>query len=223
MEISVEGHPNGRIASSHADPGDANGPNRARRGLILIGSAWTLVLLGSIGVLYTGNLVWIHNLEHPFVFGCLAAGLSAAGIGQLQDESWLHALTGLLNVGAMLGLMTAWGIIGLLWTIMVGTHQVASAEAPGDSGYKAVVTEQNNVIDTLWTVYVSQTRGPLSREWLAGCISSDPTGASSIEYVEWQGPRYLVVYTDHSSIGISVDPRTGKPQSSTPTSAQEAC
>jgi hypothetical protein len=219
----VEGQPNGRVAGPHADPGDANTPKRNRRGMVLVVLGWTLVLLGSIGVLYTGNLVWLNNLEHPFIFGCVAAGLFAVGIDHLEDESWMHMLTGFLSVVAMTGLAMAWGLIGLLWTAMVGTHQVASADAPGDSDYQAVVIEQNDVIDTLWTVYVSQTRGPLSREWRAGCISSDSTGDSAIEYVQWQSPRHLVVYTANSSIFVSVDPRTGRPQSPIPIHAREAC
>jgi hypothetical protein len=223
MEVSVEGQPNGPVADLHTDPGNANGPTRTRRGVALIGLAWTLVLLGSIGVLYTGNLVWINSLEHPFVFGCLAAGLFAVGIGQLHEESWLHTLTGFLSAGAMIGLMIAWGLIGVFWTHMFGTHTVASADAPGDSRYRAVVVEQSAVIDTLWTVYVRQTRGPLSREWRAGCISSDPTGTGSIEYVQWRSPRHLVVYTDNGGISTSVDPRTGKPQSPIPSSARLGC
>lgn len=222
MEVGVGGQPDARVADPRADRGDANGPNRPRRGLILIEMAWTLVLLGSIGVLYAGNLVWINNLQHPFIFGCLAAGLFAVGISQLEDESWLRALTGFLTVGAMIGLMIAWGLIGLLWTWMVGTHQVASVDAPGDSGYKAVVIEQPDGIDTLGTVYVSQSRGPLSREWPAGCISSDVNDSSSIEDVRWQGPRQLVVTTDDSGILITVDPRTGEPHPN-PVYARVAC
>jgi hypothetical protein len=213
MEAAVEGQPTGGGTGPHAEPGDANGPNRTRRGPILLGSGWALVLLGSIGVFYKGNLVWINHLEHPFIFGCLAAGLFAVGIDQLEDESWLHMLTGFLSVVAMTGLAMVWGLVGLLWTAMVGTHQVASADAPGDNDYKAVVVEQNGVIDTVWTVYIRQTHGLLSREWRAGCISNDGTGDSSIEYVQWQSPKYLAVHTANSSIGIAVDQRTGKPQS----------
>ncbi len=218
----MEGQPNGGVANLPTDPGDTKGPNRTRRGLILIGSGWTLVLLGSIGVLYGGNLVWINNLEHPFVFGCLAAGLLAVGIGQLEEESWFHALTGFLSAGVMLGLMFVWGLIGVFWMSIVGTHQVASADAPGDSDYRAVVIEQVDVIDALWTVYVQQTRGPLSREWWAGCISSDVNDSSSIEDVRWQGPRQLLVTTDHSGILITVDPRTGEPHPN-PVYARVAC
>jgi hypothetical protein len=223
MEVGVEHQPGDGGADLQADPSDANGPNRTCRGLVLIGLGWTLVLLGSIGVFYTGTLVWINNLEHPFVFGCLAAGLCAVGISQLEDESWLHAFTGFLSVGAMIGLMIAWGFIGLFWTYMVGTHPFASADAPGDSGYRAVVIEQDGVIDTVWTVYVRQTRGLLSREWRAGCISSDLIGNESIEYVQWRGPRELVVYTSNGGISNSVDPRTGKPQSPIPSSARSGC
>jgi hypothetical protein len=223
MEVSMDSQPHGNVADLHADPGNANESNRTRLGVILIGLAWTLVLLGAIGVLYTGNLVWINNLEHPFIFGCLAAGLLAVGITQLEDESWWHALTGFLSVGAMIGLMVTWGLVGLFWTGLVGAHPVASADAPGDSGYKAVVVKQDAVIDTRWTVYVQQTRGLLSREWRAGCISSDLAGNDSIEYVQWRSPRNLVVYTPHGGISTSVDQRTGKPQSPIPSSARSGC
>jgi hypothetical protein len=223
MEVSVEGQSNGHVAEVDPDPGEAKGSNRTRLGVVLIGLAWTLVLLGAVGVLYTGSLVWISNLEHPFIFGCLAAGLFAVGITQLEDESWWHSLTGFLSVGALIGLMVAWGLVGLFWTHMFGAQPVASADAPGDSGYRAVVIRQDAVIDTLWTVYVKQTRGPLSRQWRAGCISSDLTGGGPVEYVQWRSPRDLVVYTANGGISTSVDPRTGKPQSPIPSSARLGC
>ena len=219
----MEGQSNGHVADVDAHPGEAKGSNRTRVGVVLLGLAWTLVLLPAIGVLYTGTLVWINNLEHPFIFGCLAAGLLAVGITQLEDESWWHALAGFLSVGAMIGLLVTWGLIGVFWTSMVGAHPVASADGPDDSGYRAVVVEQDGVIDTLWTVYVRQTRGLLSREWRAGCISSDLVGNGSIEFVEWRNPRDLVVYTPNGGISTSVDPRTGRPQSPIPSSARSGC
>jgi hypothetical protein len=85
------------------------------------------------------------------------------------------------------------------------------------------VVEQSAVIDTLWTVYVRQTRSLLSREWRAGCISSDGTGDGSIEYVQWRSPRPLVVYTADGGISTSVDPGTGRPQSPIPSSARQVC
>lgn len=81
----------------------------------------------------------------------------------------------------------------------------------------------NDVIDTLWTVYVRQTRGVLSREWRAGCVSSDATGDGSIEAVQWQSPRHLVAFTANSSISVSIDPRTGKPHSPIPIYSREGC
>jgi hypothetical protein len=193
---------------------------RKRRGFLLIATSALLVALGTIGVLYDGNLVWVHRLEHPFVFGCIAAAAFGVGVVEFIPWQWLRILIGLGSGLVSVG----WLMIGGFFLMMGGgMWPVASADAPGDGEYQAVVREQDQWIDTLWTVYIQQTRGPLSREWRAGCISSDLSGDGSITAVQWRGPRNLVVFTAHSSIGISVDPRTGRPQSPIPMSARYGC
>jgi hypothetical protein len=193
---------------------------RKRRGVVLIATSALLVALGTIGVLYNGNLVWINRLEHPFIFGCIAAAAFGVGVVEFIPWAWLRFLIGLASGLVVLG----WAMVASIVFVWGGiSWPVASADAPGDGGYQAVVYEQLDVIDTLWTVSIQQTRGLLSREWHAGCISNDATADSSIEYVQWQSPRHLAVYTANSSIFISVDPRTGKPQSPIPITAREAC
>lgn len=180
-----------------------------RRGLALMATSLLLVALGTIGVLYDGNLVWINRHEHPFILGCIAAVMFGAGLVQYIPWRWLRVLTGLTS-----GLVAlAWLMVGgLLFLWGAVSWPVASADAPGDHDYQAVVYEQPDVIDTLWTVSIQQTRGLLSRQWLAGCISNDATADSAIENVVWQSPNHLLVTTANAGIDIYVDPRTGKPE-----------
>lgn len=191
-----------------------------RRGLALIATSVLLVALGTIGVLYDGNLVWINRLEHPFIFGCIAAAAFGAGVVEFLPWRWLRFLTGLVSGLVVLGwamiasIVYAWG--GISWP-------VASADAPGDADYQAVVYEQPDWIDTLWTVSIQQTRGPLSREWRAGCISNDATADPAIEHVIWQSPSHLLVTTANAGIDIYVDPATGKPQPRAHWMAHAAC
>ena len=191
-----------------------------RRGVALLTTALLLVMMGTIGVLYDGNLVWINRLEHPFIFGSIAAAAFGAGLVAFIPWRWLRALTGLASGLVALG----WLMIGVLlipWG--VGSWPIASADAPGESDYQAVVREQHDWIDTFWYVYIQQTRGPLSRQWRAGCISNDATADGSIEAVQWRSARQLVVFTANSSIFISVDPRTGRPRSPIPNYSRESC
>lgn len=191
-----------------------------RRGLALIAVSVLLVALGTIGVLYDGNLVWINRLEHPFIFGCIAAAAFGAGLVQFIPWPWLRILIGLTSGLVVL----AWAMVANFVYVWGGIRwPVATTDAPGDHDYQAVVYQQPDVIDTLWTVSIQQTRGLLSRQWHAGCISSDVTGDGFIQYVQWRSPRHLLVVTDNSGIFISVDPRTGKPQSPIPITARAGC
>jgi hypothetical protein len=190
-----------------------------RRGTALIVGSLLLVIMGTVGVLYDGNLVWINRLQHPFIFGCIAAAAFGAGLVAFIPWRGLRVLIGVASGVVVVG----WFMLGLLWLMMGGTvWPVASVDAPGDREYQAVVYEQAVVIDKLWTVSIQQTRGLLSREWPAGCINSDVNDSSSIEDVRWQGPRRLLVTTDHSGILITVDPRTGEPHPN-PVYARVAC
>jgi hypothetical protein len=190
-----------------------------RRGFAFIATSTLLVTLGTIGVLYDGNLVWINRLEHPFVFGCIAAAAFGAGVVEFLPWQWLRFLIVLGSGLVVLG----WFVIGVFWVSLAGTWQVAGADAPGDREYEAVVREGNDWIDTVWYVHIRQTRGLLSREWLAGCISSDATSGTSIRQVTWQGSSRLFVSTAGAGITIDVDPRTGKPEPPVPDTARESC
>lgn len=190
-----------------------------RRGLALIATSVLLVALGTVGVLYTGNLVWINRLEHPFVFGCIAAATFGAGLLQLITKRWVRVLVGLISGLGVIG----WLCIGVLWLMFAGTWTVASADAPGDSDYQAVVREGSDLIDTVWYISIQQTRGPLSREWYVGCLSND-LEEDSFEDVSWRSPSRLLVRTAGQTITVPVDPETGKPQSRIiPMAARGSC
>jgi hypothetical protein len=195
---------------------------RQRHGIAVVALV-LFVALAMIGVGYDGNLVWINRLEHPFVFGGLVTvALTAAW---MESIPW-HRLRFLIGLAGYLAILGGF-IIGLFWFVIMwlggAVWPVATVDAPADSGYQAVVYEQHVVIDKLWTVYIQQTRGLLSREWWAGCISNDVNADPSIEGVRWQGPRQLFVVTATSGIFVSVDPRTGKPKSPTSVYARDAC
>jgi hypothetical protein len=120
-----------------------------------------LVTMGTIGVLYGGNLVWINRLEHPFILRCIAATAAGAGLVTLILWRWLRLLIGLASAFMVMG----WFVMGVLWFLLGGVSwQVAGADAPGDSEYEPVVREQYDAIDMLWTVYVRQTPGLFSRD-----------------------------------------------------------
>jgi len=62
-------------------------------------------------VLYDGNLVWLNRLEHPFLFGCVAAVAFGVGACELIATHWLRVL-----VAAVTTIVAgAWSTIGL-WT-----------------------------------------------------------------------------------------------------------
>lgn len=115
-----------------------------RRGLLLIVLAELLVLMGTIGLLYEGNLVWVNRLEHPFVLGCIAAGVFGVGVLQFITKRWQRLLVGFISGCVVVG----WFLIGLFWLMLVGTWPVGHADAPGDA-YQAVVVEGNDWIDTV--------------------------------------------------------------------------
>lgn len=55
--------------------------------------------MGSLGVFYPGNLVWVGRfLEHRFVFGCLAAYLGGVGLMRLLSKRWLKFLVGFASL-----------------------------------------------------------------------------------------------------------------------------
>jgi hypothetical protein len=64
-------------------------------------------------VLYEGNLVWINQLEHPFIFGCIAAAAFGAGLLEFVSWQWLRFLIGLASGLVVLG----WFIAGLMLTV----------------------------------------------------------------------------------------------------------
>jgi len=218
--VSTSAPPGGASAPSNADT-SGDEMRRPRRASALVAAAFMLVGLGTVGVLYDGTLVWLNRLEHPFLFGCVAAGAFGVGVCQLLPTGWLRVLVAV----ACIAVAGAWGLLGIFVVSVFGMSilPVAAADAPGDREYKAVVHEQPDWIDTVWYVSIRQTRGPLSREWPAGCISNDPTADPSIEHVTWQSPRRLLVTTRNAGITIFVDPRTGKPESPIPSTAKVAC
>jgi hypothetical protein len=179
------------------------------RGAPLILVAGLLVSLGTIGVLYEGNLVWVNRLEHPFILGCLAAGAFGVGVCQFITKKWLRILIGVLGWSVAVG----WFFLGLMWFSLAGTWPIDRANAPTDA-YGAVVVEGDDWIDTNWYVWIQQHRGLLSRQWLAGCFSNDYT--ADYTHVVWESPTLLAVFTHSERMEIRVDPQTGKPTSTFP-------
>jgi hypothetical protein len=176
--------------------------------------------LGTVGVLYAGSLVWLNWLENPVIFA-VAAGSFGIGACQFISTTWLRVLVGLAGTAVAVACV----LIGAVWMAIVGPPMfaVASGVAPGDSDYKAIVIERPDFMDTVWYVSIRQTRGLLSREWPAGCISNDPTSDPSIEQVIWQSPRRLLVSTGNADVVIHVNPRTGKPESPIPHASRVSC
>jgi hypothetical protein len=153
----VDERDDGRCAGQSADPRGAHeccstagrclfvggqhprdGTRRERRAVALIGLSFLLVLMGTVGVLYDGNLLWLNRLEHPFLFGCLATAAFGVGMRQLLSTHQLRTLvaTATIIVGG------GWFLIGLMWAVVAGGTSLipsATVDAPGDHEYKAVV------------------------------------------------------------------------------------
>jgi hypothetical protein len=88
--MSAAAPPDVVSAPGEDTPGD--GTRRERRAVALIGLSFLLVLMGTVGVLYDGSLLWLNRLEHPFLFGCLATAAFGVGIRQLLSTHWLRTL-----------------------------------------------------------------------------------------------------------------------------------
>jgi hypothetical protein len=200
--------------SAPGDDSPRDGTRQERRAVALIGLSFLLVLLGTVGVLYDGSLLWLNRLEHPFLFGCLATAAFGVGMCQLLSTHWLRTLvaTASIIVGG------GWFLIGLMWgAVAGGTSFIPSAtvDAPGDHEYKAVVHMGKSwMSETYYNVSIRQTRGLLSHQWPAGCIRSDDDGSAPLHQVRWQSPSRLWVTLGPEGDGITilVDPRTGRPQ-----------
>ncbi len=202
--------------SSATEASDTSGDDTRRRrwALLLIAVAFLLVVLGTVGVLYEGDLVLLNRLAHPFLFGCLAAAAFGVGARQLIST---HRLRVTVTV-ATIAVGTAWFCLGLLVVSLFGlpTLPIASVDAPGDRAYQAVVHKHRSWGGdyAVYEVSIRQTRGLLSREWLAGCISNEGNGWP-LHRVRWETPSRLWVTVGYDGYGITmaVDPRTGKPKS----------
>ncbi len=207
--------PPGAVSAS-GDDTPRDGTRRERHAVALIGSAFLLVLMGTVGVLHDGNLVWLNRLAHPFLFGCLATAAFGVGMCQLLSTHWLRNLVAAASIIVGGG----WFLIGLMFVSVAGGRSLiphATADAPGDHEYKAVVHKEQSWMDeTYYDVSIRQTRGLLSREWPAGCISGEGLygGTLSIHQVHWQSPTRLRVTLGWEGYGITilVDPRTGRPK-----------
>jgi hypothetical protein len=110
-----------------------------------------------------------------------------------------------------------WFLTGAPWAMATSTSliPVATTDAPGDRKYKAVVHQGRGWFgETLYYVSIRQTRGLLSRQWPASCITNDGTDGASLHQVRWQSPTRLGVTVGWEGYGITipVDPRTGKPK-----------
>lgn len=195
-------------AAQQLDSDTAGVQSRRRRALTLLAGSGVLVVMGTLGVLYSGSFVWVDwLLEHPFVYGCFAVLLFGKGLLQLVSARWLKIVIGT----ATLSVVTGWLLIAAGWWWLTGPPwPVATAEAPGDSDYEAVVHERYGFLETIWVVSVRQTRGPLSREWAAGCITDEVS--EEFKDVSWSGPGTLLVSTGDYDIVVAVDPTSGKPQ-----------
>ncbi len=207
--------PPGAVSAS-GDDTPRDGTRRERRAVALIGLAFLLVLMGTVGVLYDGNLVWLNRLAHPFLFGCIATAAFGVGIRELLATHWLRVLVAAASIIVGGG----WFLIGLMWVSVAGGRSFipdATADAPGDHEYKAVVHEGHSWLgETYYGVSIRQTRGLLSREWPAGCIRNDPSGHTTLHRVRWISPSRLRVTVGWEGFGttIPVDPRTGRPKPS---------
>jgi hypothetical protein len=225
MMVTARWLTQGERMSAAAPPGAVSSPEddtpsdetkRERHAVALIGLAFLLVLMGTIGVLYDGNLLWLNRLAHPFLFGCLATAAFGAGLCQLLSTPWLRNLVTTAGIIVFGG----WFLIGLMLVSVDGGRSLipaATADAPGDHEYKAVVhKEQSWIGEPYYDVSIRQTRGLLSREWPAGCISGESLygGTLAIHQVRWQSPTRLRVTLGWEGYGITirVDPRTGKPK-----------
>jgi hypothetical protein len=210
--MSAAAPPDAVCAPGDDTPGD--GTRQERRAVALIGLSFLLVLMGTVGVLYDGNLLWLNRLEHPFLFGCLATAAFAVGMRQLLSTHWLRTLvtTATIIVGG------GWFLIGLFWAVVAGGTSLipsATVDAPSDHEYKAVVHMGKSWLgETYYNVTIRQTRGLLSRQWPAGCIRSYDTGRAPLHQVHWQSPTRLRVTMGRKGDGITirVDPRTGRPK-----------
>lgn len=134
--MSAAAPPDALSASGDDTPRD--GTRRERRAVAQIGLSFLLVLMGTVGVLYDGNLLWLNRLAHPFLFGCLATAAFGVGLNQLLSTHWLRTL--IATVSIIVG--GGWFLIGMVAASVAGDRSLipdAIAHAPGDHEYKAVV------------------------------------------------------------------------------------
>ncbi len=172
-----------------------------------------LVLMGCVGVLATYDLVWMDRLlNHPYVYGVLAALLFGVGLAFFMPRKWLRFLT----IAACVAIAGLWALYGLFWSYIDGVEEQATVAAPPGRGadYQVVVTQGTDVIDPIWFVTIRQRNSWLAREWQVGCLSGDD-GRDSFAWTKWDSRSRLVIRTESRSVTVRINPRTGEPRAVT--------
>jgi hypothetical protein len=138
---------------------------------LVIGSL-LLVVAAAVGML-ASELVWADRLlNHPILFGVLAAACGTVGVVLAVPWWWLRIVVVVVGVpvtilGAVLGTwMHQW------WQ----EPELESHPAPDGRGtpYEVVVRSSNAaVIDPAWDLQIRQTAGIGARQWDVGCMNGD--------------------------------------------------
>ena len=177
----------------------------------MIGGSLGLVAAGAVGHWNDGALVWVDRLlNHPFVFGVVAAIGFTTGCALLVPRLWLRSMlivSGVLVAGF-------WTMAGWYVHVMWAEPERLSVAAPDGSGssYEVVVRDSSDgVIDYAWVLSIRQTGSLVAREWYVGCMSDDAPW-NAFKGVTWEDRGRLVVAAHGGkTFTVAVDPTSGRP------------
>jgi hypothetical protein len=181
--------------------------------VVLFASSLVLVAAGVLGVFNPGHFVWVERLlDHPFVFGVVAALSLARACWMLIPWPWVEVpLVVAAGVVALL-----WGLLGVVFFSVFDEPEVLSLPAPEGAGasYELVVRQgDDDIIDVGWMLTIRQTDGLLAREWDLGCMTND-AGWKPAHKIRWLDRGHLVVQSDvGGAFNVDVDPESGEPVS----------
>lgn len=180
-------------------------PTRRRIGVSLLVLALLLAVVGFVGVLNPGRLVWVARLlDHPYPIGVAAALLATVGVRVLLVRQVPRIALGSVFLAVALGWAMAWAMSPR------DGGSVATARGPDRADYEAVVHGAGSDDEPAWRISVRQTGSLMAREWVVGCVPQDgPDG--DFGRLLWTAPDQLVVVLQRDRLRIAVDPATGEP------------
>lgn len=169
----------------------------------LVFLAWSLA-----GLWVTTGLRWLDTPPGPrwlvFLLGWLLVVLAAVAAPRRGARQ------------AVLGIV---GVLGLLFAVLVAEvvesyaddfTQVLAVPSP-DGSSVAVVREGFALVDPVNEVRIRRGDGPLEREWIVSCWSTENQGNEVTEVIWVGNDRVRVVTRDGSTVTTALEP-SGRPE-----------